>query len=97
MMDGWIKFILAYLLMVNLCGFCLCAMDKKKAKNGQWRVPERRFFVIAVLGGGPGVLLSMYRFRHKTKHRTFTVGIPAIIISECILILLIIIFTGKWR
>lgn len=92
-----IKFIIAYLLMVNVCGFALCGLDKNKARKGQWRVPERRFFIIAFLGGGPGVLAGMYGFRHKTLHRSFTLGIPAIIIAECIIILLIYIFIGKWR
>ena len=77
-----ILFVIAYLVMVNLCGFVLCGMDKKKARRGQWRIPEKRFFIIAAVGGGVGVLMGMYKFRHKTKHKSFTIGIPAIIAIE---------------
>ena len=81
------KVVIAYLVMVNLVGFWMCLWDKRRAVKNLWRIPERRFFLTAVLGGGPGVLAGMYAFRHKTRHRTFTVGIPVIIIVEFILIL----------
>lgn len=89
MIGNGLKFIIAYALMVNLFGFILCFIDKRKAVKNQWRVPEIRFFIVAVLGGGPGVLAGIYKFRHKTKHKKFTVGIPAIIIIECILLMLL--------
>ena len=85
MIDSVWKFLIAYGLLVNLCGFMLCGLDKRRAVKKQWRVPERRFFLLAFLGGGPGILAGMYTFRHKTKHKSFTAGIPAIIIAECIL------------
>lgn len=85
MMQGLAGFLTAYLLMVNICGFILCKADKERARKNLWRVPEKRFFLIAVFGGGPGVLAGMYMFRHKTRHRSFTLGIPAIIVIECIL------------
>ncbi len=89
MNNNWILFIIAYMAMINLYGFISCGMDKKKAQKGEWRIPEKRFFITTVLGGGIGVLAGMYKFRHKTKHRSFTLGIPAIIIAQCILLYLI--------
>lgn len=81
------KIAVSYLVIVNLLGFWMCLSDKRRAVKNLWRIPERRFFLTAVLGGGPGVLAGMYTFRHKTRHRTFTVGIPLIVIVELILIL----------
>ena len=71
-----------YLAAVNILGGVLCALDKYKAKRGKWRIRERTFFIISLLGGGVGVYVSMWIFRHKTLHKRFTLGIPAIIILQ---------------
>ena len=55
-------------------------LDKNKAKNGKYRISEKTIFIIAILLGGVGVYAGMYKFRHKTKHLRFTVGIPVCII-----------------
>jgi len=55
-------------------------LDKKKAKVGEWRVPEKRLLCYAALGGALGVLLGMYHFRHKTKHWSFRIGIPLLLL-----------------
>lgn len=55
-------------------------LDKNKAKQGKYRISEKAIFVIALLWGGIGVYVGMYKFRHKTKHLSFTVGIPICII-----------------
>ncbi len=89
-MDIVIKISAVWLLIVNLYGFILCRIDKKRAVKHLWRIPEKRFFITAFLGGGPGVLAGMYTFRHKTKHVRFTAGIPAISIVEYVLIFLLL-------
>lgn len=76
----WIA--LAYLLLANGAGFFLCWKDKRAAQRHLWRIPEKTFFLTALLGGSAGVLWGMYRFRHKTKHWYFVVGIPAILLLE---------------
>ncbi|MEG2038198.1 MAG: DUF1294 domain-containing protein [Oscillospiraceae bacterium] len=75
----------AYLIIINLYGFYICYFDKRAAKKGQYRIPEKRFFTVAVLCGGLGVLCGMYTFRHKTKHWYFVLGIPTILIAELLL------------
>jgi uncharacterized membrane protein YsdA (DUF1294 family) len=59
-------------------------VDKWKAKNHRWRIPERVLFLTALLGGFVGSNLGMQLFRHKTKHVKFVVGMPAICIIETI-------------
>lgn len=71
-----------YLLVINIGGFLFMGLDKAKAKAGAWRIPERRLFGIALLGGSPGVWLGMYYFHHKTKHWYFRYGVPAIFFFE---------------
>lgn len=53
--------------------------DKSLASQGKRRVPERTLFLIALLGGAFGVFAGMRIWRHKTKHRSFRIGIPLII------------------
>ena len=78
-----------YLFLVNALGFILMLADKQKAKKNKWRIREATFFAVAAIGGSIGVYLGMYTFRHKTRHPTFTVGIPAIMICQFLLIAVI--------
>lgn len=83
-----------YLLVINVVGIAICGIDKKRAVRHQWRIPEKKIFLIAVLGGSIGVLMGMYGFRHKTKHRQFIVGIPLILLCQIMLLILVPLF-GK--
>ena len=56
-----IRWLLAYVLLVNLVAFCLCGVDKRRAKKGRWRIAERTLLTAALLGGSPGLLLGMRR------------------------------------
>ena len=76
------KFLYLYLLIINALGFLLMLVDKYKARNGLWRIPEATLMGIAALGGSIGSLAGMYLVRHKTQHPKFTVGIPAILIAQ---------------
>ena len=77
----WIAVIL-WLVIINLTAFAIFGIDKKRAKKGQWRIPEKTLFLSAILGGSIGAILGMYIFHHKTKHWYFQIGIPAIMIIQ---------------
>jgi uncharacterized membrane protein YsdA (DUF1294 family) len=74
--------ILIYLLIMNLIGFALMGLDKRKAQKQLWRIPEKTLFLASLLGGSVGTLTGMYFFRHKTKHWYFVVGMPLILILQ---------------
>ena len=82
-----LKNILLYLLMINLIGFLMMWSDKRRAKWGKWRIPEQTLFIVTALGGGIGTIAGMYTFRHKTKKLKFTIGLPALVILEIILVI----------
>lgn len=82
--------LLLYILGVNLATFILMGVDKRKSKNQAWRIPERTFWGLSIIGGAIGSLLGMKVYRHKTKHRLFTMGMPIIIIIQLLLFLYII-------
>ncbi len=78
------EYVFLYLLIINAAGFTLMLVDKWKAKNNRWRIPERTLMATAALGGSIGCLLGMYTVRHKTQHLKFTVGIPVILALQLI-------------
>ena len=84
--------ILMYLLIVNLIGFVLMFVDKKRAQNKQWRIKEATLFLSAAIGGSIGAMLGMKVFRHKTKHLSFLIGMPAIFIVQVALVIGYIIY-----
>ena len=71
-----------YLALINIIGFALMGIDKKRAIRGAWRISESSLFLTAVLGGSIGCILGMQLFRHKTKHWYFKYGMPAILILQ---------------
>lgn len=82
-----IKNIVLYVLIINLIGFFIMWLDKRKAERGKWRIPEKTLFIITALGGGIGTIAGMYRFRHKTQKLAFVIGFPFITILEIIAII----------
>lgn len=88
------QYLLICLVAVNVAAFAAMGIDKAKAKAGAWRVPEATLFLLAVLGGSVGGILGMQLFRHKTKHKTFTVGFPAILVCQLALAAYILL---KWK
>lgn len=56
-------------------------------------MPEKTLFLLSILGGSIGALLGMRVFHHKTLHRSFRYGIPAILILQ----ILIPVGIAIWR
>lgn len=71
-----------WLVLANLMGLILMAADKKRARRGVWRVPEKTLFLVAILGGSVGCWAGMYLFHHKTRHWYFVVGMPLILLVQ---------------
>ena len=57
--------VIAYLALINIITFIVFGVDKYKARNHKWRVPEATLFLLALIGGSVGAILGMYTFRHN--------------------------------
>ena len=79
-----------YFMIINLVGFVMMCVDKQLAIHHKNRVPERVLFLIAIIGGSLGGILGMYAFRHKTKHVSFVIGMPVILIIQLVLVYFVI-------
>ena len=77
---------LTYLTVINVIAFFIYGIDKWKAKKSKWRISETALLGMAVVGGSIGAWLGMKVWHHKTLHKKFKYGIPAIIIVQLILI-----------
>ena len=77
---------LIYLAVINVVTFFMYGIDKWKAKKSKWRIRETALLGLAVLGGSIGAWLGMKVWHHKTLHKKFKYGVPAIIIVQLALI-----------
>ncbi len=79
------KYTYMYLLAINFLAFFVAGWDKLAAKSQWRRVPEKTLFTLAALGGAAGLWCAMQLFRHKTKHKSFTIGVPLILLAQVLL------------
>ncbi len=87
--------ILIYLEAVNLLALVMFGLDKHRARVHRERIPEAVLMGLAAVGGSVGALAGMYLFRHKTRKRSFTIGIPVILVLE-IAFFLAVILAVSW-
>ncbi len=78
----WAVVLWGYLAAVNLVAALVTAWDKRCARRGNRRVPETRLWLFAALGGALAMLCVMRRIRHKTRHRSFMWGLPALLVLQ---------------
>ncbi len=81
------ELLLCWLALINLAAFLAFGLDKRRARRKEARpsvrrVPERTLFLLAALGGSAGALLGMRFFHHKTRHRSFRWGLPALLLLQ---------------
>ena len=78
--------VLAVIAIMNISSFSLIDHDKRCARQGKWRVPEKRLFLVTACFGGLGGVLGMKVFHHKTKHWYFRVFFPVLLILQTVLL-----------
>ena len=71
-----------YLLGINAVTFIVYGIDKYKAKKAKWRISEATLLLLAILGGSIGAWMGMKVWHHKTMHKIFKYGIPAILFTQ---------------
>ena len=86
-MENYLILFLIYLLVINFYAVVITVSDKK---SGARRVPEKKLFITAALGGSLGMYITMRKIRHKTLHKRFMIGIPLIMAAQCVLIIFVL-------
>ncbi|MEM7811423.1 MAG: DUF1294 domain-containing protein [Planctomycetota bacterium] len=62
---------LAVVAVLSVVTFAAYGWDKRRARVGGRRVPEKTLHLLALTGGWPGALLGQQLFRHKTQKMSF--------------------------
>lgn len=81
-----LQIFLIYLIVTNVATFLMFGIDKLKAKHSKRRIREAALLGLAVLGGSIGAWLGMKVWHHKTLHKKFRYGMPAILIIQLAII-----------
>ena len=77
---------LAVIAIMNIVAFVLMGYDKRCARQGKWRVPEKLLFLVTACFGGLGGVLGMKVFHHKTQHWYFKVFFPVLLVVQIVLL-----------
>lgn len=77
--------IMVWFVFINLVAYIVMSDDKRRARQRKERVPEKTLFLLAAIGGALGVLVAMNTKRHKTKHASFRIGIPLLLLLNAVL------------
>lgn len=83
--------IVFYLVILNVLTFLLYGIDKWKAKRSRWRIPESALLGMAAVGGSVGAWLGMRVWHHKTQHKKFRYGVPAILVAQIVLLVWVVV------
>ena len=78
-----------YLVSVNIIASLVCTVDKLKAVKHKRRISEKTLWIWCFSGGSIGMYVTMLIIRHKTLHKRFMLGIPALIIIQIIFCLVL--------
>ena len=77
----------AVVVLMNIVSFALMGHDKKRARQGKWRVPEKTLFLVTACFGGLGGVLGMKVFHHKTQHWYFKVFFPVLLAIQVVVVI----------
>ncbi len=76
---------LAIYAAMSLLTIWAYSRDKRAARLGAWRTPERRLHIFEMLGGWPGALLAQRCYRHKSRKIKYQVIFWMIVASHGVL------------
>lgn len=81
--------VLIYLAAISLISVVVCIYDKliSKLDRVALRIPEKTLFILSVLGGSLAMYIAMQIFHHKTKHKSFMIGIPVIMLLQAVAVI----------
>ncbi len=74
--------IIVFVILVNAIAIILMKKDKQYAQNGERRIRETTLLLVALMGGSFGMYYAMFKYKHKTLHKKFSIGVPVIIVIQ---------------
>ena len=90
------KIIIGYVIVINVITLMIYGIDKWKAKHSKWRIPEATLLIMAAVGGSIGAWTGIKLFHHKTLHKKFKYGVPAIFLIQLGIVVFIYLKTNNF-
>ena len=78
--------VLVHMISINIVTFIGYGWDKRQAKYGLWRVPEKTLHALAFMGGTLAAFAASKFFRHKTIKGQFRQMMWAVVIIQVIVV-----------
>ena len=69
-----------WIVVINIIAIVLMKKDKRYAEENKKRIRESTLITIAFAGGAIGMYYAMYKYKHKTLHKKFTISVPVFIV-----------------
>jgi uncharacterized membrane protein YsdA (DUF1294 family) len=89
------KIIIGYVIVINVITLMMYGIDKWKAKHSKWRIPEATLLIMAAVGGSIGAWTGIKLFHHKTLHKKFKYGVPAIFLIQLGIVVFVYLKTNN--
>ena len=89
------KIIISYVIVINVITLMIYGIDKWKAKHSKWRIPEATLLIMAAVGGSIGAWTGIKLFHHKTLHKKFKYGVPAIFLIQLGIVVFVYLKTNN--
>ena len=80
-----IRWVAAYVAAINLLTFWNYSMDKRRAGDGQWRIPESRLHLLELMGGWPAAYAAQQWLRHKSSKLRYRITFWCIVVLHQLL------------
>ena len=89
------KIIISYVIVINVITLMMYGIDKWKAKHSKWRISEATLLIMAAVGGSIGAWTGIKLFHHKTLHKKFKYGVPAIFLIQLGIVVFVYLKTNN--
>lgn len=82
-----------WFFMMNGLAIILMKKDKEYAQKEARRIRESTLITLALAGGACGMYYAMYRYKHKTLHKKFTILVPMFIVLHFALVSYMVVYS----
>lgn len=82
--SSWAILVIGAFALINGLAYMAFRIDKGRAIEDGWRVPERTLLFLALIGGWLGAKAAQRRFRHKTRKEPFRSHLNTIPVFGCL-------------
>ena len=82
------------LLGINAAALICMGLDKSLARSDSMRIPEVVLYLIALVGGVPGLLVGVHVFKHKTRKAAFQFVLLVIVVAQLVVMRFVVVTEG---